>query len=158
MQSKKSEVPVGGRGRWRKVSGVILHVYGKLPPWGVWKSMVSLSEPSLPRFNTRTPALIVEYGHKSFTAPRTGDPTSRRRRCSGEMLRAGQGFVGGPTMISIDLTSRGFSKRQYCTYLRHHQQPEMFTTSSGLIMFRGRSKQPKHQNFETVNSILSQIC
>jgi len=88
------------------------HADGTVPPCGVSKSMVSLSVPALPWFSTRTPALIVEYGHKSSTAPSTDDPTCRRRRCSGKILRGGQGFAGGPTRMSVDLTSSGLSARQ----------------------------------------------
>jgi len=81
------------------------------PPSGVSKSMVSLSFPALPWFSTRTPALMVENGHRSSAAPATS--ARRRRRCSGNMFSTGQGLIGGPVMTSLDLTSSGSSTRQY---------------------------------------------
>jgi len=76
--------------------------------------MVSLSLPALPWLSTSTPALMVEYGQRSSTAPCGGERRRRRRRCSGNTLRAGgHGLTSGPVSTSLDRTSSGSSSRQY---------------------------------------------
>jgi len=100
--------------RWNQQHKATKGRQGTVPPAGVSKSMVSLSEPALPWFNTRTPAVIVEYGQRSSTAPWTDDPAwrRRRRRCSVYMFNGGQMSASGPVRMSVDLTSFGSPARQ----------------------------------------------
>ena len=91
---------------------------GTVPPSGVWNWMVAPRLPSLPWFNTRTPAVYCENGRRSSRAPVSCVAACRRRRrWSVHSLHIRHGLAGGPVRMSADLTSPGSSTRQYwiCT-------------------------------------------
>ena len=88
-------------------------------PSGVLNSMVSLSWPARPPFNTSTPAVIWEYGQSRLVWP---DTDCDRRRRDGVNGTGGHGFHSLRMMSSVRFVERSpfFQNTSWFTF---HTQP-----------------------------------